>query len=270
MDRRNDAAERLLPTGTEWTPVRWGESGDRVFRRNGGGAYAKISSGKGAVLLDNERSRTEWLAAFSIGSPTVLDWIASEEGACLVTSAVPGVPASDLSAPDLRLAWPSMVRQLKLLHDLPAGGCPFHRRLETMFHRAADVVARDAVNPDFLDPEFQDTPPSKLLADLRRELPQRLTEESRDLVICHGDACLPNFMVDPETHNCTGLIDLGRLGTADRYVDFSLLLGSARESWVRPDDAQIARDRLFDIHGISAPDLGRLAFYLRLDPLTWG
>ncbi len=101
-------------------------------------------------------------------------------------------------------------------------------------------------------------------------MPKRLAEEPGDLAICHGDACLPNFMIDPETHRCTGIIDLGRLGTADRYVDFSLLLGNARESWTAPGDAQAARDCLFDIHGISNPDEGRLAFYLRLDPLTWG
>ncbi len=77
-------------------------------------------------------------------------------------------------------------------------------------------------------------------------------------------------MIDPDTHRCTGVIDLSRLGTADRYVDFSLLLGNARESWTGHGDAETARDCLFDIHGISAPDEDRLAFYLRLDPLTWG
>ncbi|MFP1592824.1 phosphotransferase [Escherichia coli] len=29
--------------------------------------------------------------------------------------------------------------------------------------------------------------------------------------VCHGDPCMPNFMVDPKTLQCTGLIDLGRL-----------------------------------------------------------
>ncbi|WP_436977121.1 phosphotransferase, partial [Shigella flexneri] len=31
------------------------------------------------------------------------------------------------------------------------------------------------------------------------------------MVVCHGDPCMPNFMVDPKTLQCTGLIDLGRL-----------------------------------------------------------
>ncbi|WP_026617973.1 APH(3'') family aminoglycoside O-phosphotransferase [Ensifer aridi] len=273
MSERDLAAERLLPTppvGREWTPIRHGESGDRVYRRSDGAAYAKIASGKAAALLEGERDRIAWLAAFRIVSPVVYDWIAAEHAACLVLRAIPGVPASELAAPDLKKAWPSIARQLKALHELPAEACPFERRLASMFDRAADVVARDAVNLDFLAPEDLNVRSSELLAALRTELPKRLAEEPGDLVICHGDACLPNFMIDPETHRCTGIIDLGRLGTADRYVDFSLLLGNARESWTAPGDAQAARDCLFDIHGISNPDEGRLAFYLRLDPLTWG
>jgi streptomycin 3"-kinase len=273
MSERDLVAERLLPTlpaGSGWLPVRHGESGDRIYRRSDGAAYAKIASGKAAALLEGERDRVAWLAAFRIGSPVVYDWIAAEQEACLVLSAIPGVPASELGVPDLKKAWPSIVRQLKALHELPVQACPFERSLASMFDRAADVVARDAVNPDFLAPEDLNVPSSELLAALRTELPERLAEERGDLVICHGDACLPNFMVDPETHRCTGIIDLGRLGTADRYVDFSLLLGNARESWTAPGDAQAARTSLFDIHGIAVPDEGRLAFYLRLDPLTWG
>lgn len=139
-----------------------------------------------------------------------------------------------------------------------------------MFDRAVNVVARDAVYPQFLDPEHRHVPPAALLAALPAELPRRLAQEARDLVVCHGDACLPNLMVDPETLRCTGLIDLGRLGTADRYVDLSLLLANARASWSGPEDARAARDRLFAIHAIPTPDKERLDFYLRLDPLSWG
>ena len=69
---------------------------------------------------------------------------------------------------------------------------------------------------------------------------------------------MPNFMVDPKTLQCTGLIDLGRLGTADRYADLALMI------------AERAFAVLFNVLGIEAPDRERLAFYLRLDPLTWG
>ena len=36
------------------------------------------------------------------------------------------------------------------------------------------------------------------------------------------------------------------------------------------DEAERAFAVLFNVLGIEAPDRERLAFYLRLDPLTWG
>lgn len=45
---------------------------------------------------------------------------------------------------------------------------------------------------------------------------------------------MPNFMVDPKTLQCTGLIDLGRLGTADRYADLALMIANAEENWAAP------------------------------------
>ncbi|WP_254791320.1 APH(3'') family aminoglycoside O-phosphotransferase, partial [Vibrio cholerae] len=193
-----------------------------------------------------------------------------QEGACLVITAIPGVPAADLSGADLLKAWPSMGQQLGAIHSLSVDQCPFERRLSRMFGRAVDVVSRNAVNPDFLPDEDKSTPQLDLLARVERELPVRLDQERTDMVVCHGDPCMPNFMVDPKTLQCTGLIDLGRLGTADRYADLALMIANAEENWAAPDEAERAFAVLFNVLGIEAPDRERLAFYLRLDPLTWG
>jgi streptomycin 3"-kinase len=254
----------------DWVPVRSGESGDRVYRREDGLAYAKIAPSERSADLAGERDRLDWLAAQGFASPGVLDWQEAETGSCLVMSAVPGIPASELPGADLLRAWPSIVRRIGDLHALAAGQCPFERGLSLMFDRAAEVVGRQAVNPDFLAGEDREVPAAELLARVARELPARLGQEARDRVVCHGDACMPNIMIDPETWQCTGLIDLGRLGTADRYVDLALMVANARESWVSREQEARAFAILFDTLGIEAPDMERLAFYLRLDPLTWG
>jgi streptomycin 3"-kinase len=259
-----------LPLGITWVATQQGESGDFIYKRSDGLAFAKVAAAHGAESLNEERRRNEWLAPFGLGCAQVLDWRTAPEGACLVTSAVPGVPASALSGADLLTAWPSMAQRLQALHAVPVTGCPFVRSLSGMFARAADVVARGAVNPDFLAPEDRHTPPQQLLDALRAQLPERLAQEARERVVCHGDACMPNFMVDPGTLRCTGLIDLGRLGVADPYVDLALFVANARESWADAAQAQAARVRLFEVLGIGEPDDGRLAFYLGLDPLTWG
>ena len=269
-DRSGAARLESFSPGSQWIAYHHGESGDALFRRTDGSAYAKVATGSGVALLVDERRRTAWLSPYKLGSPAVLDWQVSDDVACLVTSAVPGIPADQLEASELLKAWPSIAARVRDLHAIPAGECPFDRGLQTMFDRAADVVGRDGVNPDFLDPDDHDTPPQALLDRVEAELSERLVQENRDRVVCHGDACMPNFMIDPETLRCTGMIDLGRLGTADRYVDFALLVGNTRETWRTADEAQSAHTRLFDIHAIATADRARLDFYQRLDPLTWG
>lgn len=254
----------------EWIPVDGGESGDVVYRRGDGRAYAKVATAARSKELSGERDRLSWLHGKGIQTPEVIDWHVAEDGACLVISAIEGVPAAELSAADLLSAWPSMAGQLAALHALDAEQCPFDRSLAPMFARAADVVARNAVNSDFLPDEDRETPAADLLARVERERAVRLEHEAKDRVVCHGDACMPNFMVDPRTLRCTGMIDLGRLGTADRYADLALMTANAGEMWETTEQERRAAALLFATLGIADPDRPRLDFYLRLDPLTWG
>lgn len=264
-------AKTILPhTHGNWTRVKAGESGDLVYRREDGLAYAKIASSVRSADLAGERDRLLWLHGKGIGVPEVIDWREAEEGACLIMTAIPGVPAVDLDGDTLLKAWPSMTRQLKSLHELPIDRCPFDRGLSLMFAKAADVVSRDAVNQDFLPPEDWSKPARDLLERVERDLPVRLAQEEIERVLCHGDACTPNFMVDPHSLQCTGLIDLGRAGKADRYVDLSLMIANSEESWAAPEQGERAFLILFETLEIAEPDRERLAFYLRLDPLTWG
>lgn len=246
-----------------------GESDAQVFRRVDGALVAKRVAPSGVDDLHEERRRIEWLAGTGIPGPSVVDWSTTAEGGAeLVMTAVPGVAASELDSGALLRAWPSLVGMLRRLHELPVACCPFERTLATMFRLAEDVVRRDAVVPEFLAEDQQGRPHAELLADLRTQLDERLTQEPHDLVVCHGDACLPNFMVDPETLTCTGLIDLGRLGTADRHADLSLLRANSRETWEPGDEARADR-LLADVYGPDHIDPTRMRFYLHLDPLTW-
>lgn len=260
----------LLEDSRAWVPVRSGESGDFVYRRNDGLAYAKISPLARVADLAGERDRLTWLYGRGVACPEIIGWREAEEGACLVMTAISGVPAANLSGEDLLKAWPSMAQQLGIIHSLPIVQCPFERSLSRMFESAVDVVSRNAVNPEFLPDEDKSRPQKQLLARVERELPIRFDQERADMVVCHGDPCMPNFMVDPQSLRCSGMIDVGRLGTADRYADLALMVANAGESWTAPDEAESAFAILFDILGINAPDRERLAFYLRLDPLTWG
>ncbi|GAB3824441.1 aminoglycoside 3'-phosphotransferase [Kribbella italica] len=249
----------MLPAG-EWEPVGEGESDTDVFRRADGTAYAKVAPRHGIDELRAERDRVNWLATTGIPGARLLDWIESDDGVCLVTSAVPGVAAADLPPAQRQGALSALGAAFRALHELP--GCPFTRPLTEVVDQAADVVRRGAVNPDFLNDEWRKERPETLLERVRTEQPY--AEKAADLVVCHGDACLPNVFLDPETLEVTGFIDLGRLGLADRYADLALIKAQLFDEW----DTSV--DEFLRGYGLEEPDQRRLDFYLLLDPLTWG
>ncbi len=240
-----------------------------MFRRSDGQVFAKCATRSAVAALDGERQRILWLSGTDVRAPEVLDWIRTPDAGCLLTAAVSGVPAADLPADRLLEAWPALVAALRDLHDLPVDSCPFDRRLRGMLDRATDVVGRAAVHVGFLPVEDQRTDPAVLLDRLHRQADGRLRQEEQDLVVVHGDACLPNFMVDPETLTCTGMLDLGRLGIADRYADLALLLENSRSVWSGSARAQGALRVLAETYGLPDLDPDRLRFYRDLDPLTW-
>ncbi|GAA4205727.1 APH(3'') family aminoglycoside O-phosphotransferase [Actinocatenispora rupis] len=251
-----------------WSPVTDGESGDLVFRSPDRTRYAKCASPARADLLAAERDRITWLAGTGVPGATVLDWVADDAGAYLVTSAVPGVPADRVSPAGLRRAWPSVTAAVRRLHALPTAACPYDRGLGWMLARARDVVARGAVHPEFLPVEQRTTPPAELLARLAGQADRRRAQEAADTVVCHGDLCLPNILLDPATGAVIGFVDLGRLGRADRHADLALLSVTARSTW--PDEATATAAEADFARGYGmVPDPDRQRFYLHLDPLTW-
>lgn len=137
-----------------------------------------------------------------------------------------------------------------------------------MMSLAEATVAEDRVVVEFLPVALQRTPPARILEQIRAELPMRLAQERADLVVCHGDLCLPNILVDATTGQAEGLIDLGRLGTADPYGDIALLIATARQIWSDEAMARRAEEEFASAYGADL-DADRVDFYLRLDPLTW-
>lgn len=255
--------------GGEWLPVTTGESEAAVFRSADAARYAKCVPATDAACLEDERDRVAWLRDQGVPGPRVLDWHSGDVGACLVTSAVLGVPADQVPAADLGASWERIADAVRGLHEVPVEQCPFRRDLDGMVAMARDVVARDAVNPQFLPVEQQHTPATELLARLLPQVARRRDQEAADMVVCHGDLCLPNIILGPETLEVSGFINLGRLGLADRYADLALLLANARETWQDEEQARAADAAFAERYGI-ALDHDRLAFYLHLDPLTWG
>jgi kanamycin kinase len=172
-------------------------------------------------------------------------------GQWTTSAAIPGASAVAL----INAADPvNTVRQigigLQLLHDrAPADRCPFTwdplPRIEAARRRlATDPTWRRA--PDAYLHTLSDADALALL--------HAGTERDTDLVVCHGDACAPNTIIGPDGR-FAGLVDLGRVGVADRWADLAVA------TWSLNWNFGPGWDEVFlDAYGIG-PDPAKTAFY---------
>jgi aminoglycoside phosphotransferase len=250
----------------EWEQVTLGATRAEVRRSSDGAAYAKTARDPTTrAELVAERDRVAWLAGTGFPAPTVLDWVEDAASATLVTSTVAGVPASGLPPARVADALPRLAGLLRDLHDLPVAGCPFDHRLAVTVPAAEHAVAAGRLDLADLDPEHLGRNAARLLDDLLADRDLAEAAESLDLVVCHGDPCLPNLLLDPGTLAPTGVVDLGRLGIADRYLDLALLTRSAAATDLNPQYGAQAAHTLLREYGVGDPDEFRLSYYRLLD-----
>lgn len=247
-----------------WERVPTGRSGAVVRRAPDGGAYAKSGAGPLREDLVDERDRLTWLAEVDLPAPEILDWSDDGETATLITRTLPGTPMSDLPATAAVRAATSWGRFLRRVHTIERERCPFERWIAVTVPLARVRVDGGLVDEDDFDDERAGRSAQEALAELLELRPRAEELEVTDLVVCHGDACLPNFLVDPETLDVTGMLDVHRLGVADRHLDLALAVRSISDARLNPAYGPEAADALLAAYGQPA-DPWRLDFYRLLD-----
>ena len=223
------ARVRALARGATVTPVWINRVGGVTFRTSDD-RYIKVGPLHRETSMAAEADRLRWAAPYT-AVPAV--WERGDDGAeeWLVTRALPGLSAVDprwIAEPETAVR--AIGEGLRALHDaLPVADCPFDWTVPT---RIANAAARGIHVPDAL----RAPPPVDVL------------------VVCHGDACAPNTLLDahgrPLAH-----VDLGALGVADRWADIAVAAMST--TWNYGTGWERA---LVDAYGI-APDGARLAYY---------
>ena len=243
---------RVLPAA-RWERVTLGKSGASVWRSTRFVVKVQPRAPLAASTLQQERERLRWFAG-RVPVPRVMAYEDDGEHEYLAMTRVPGIPMSD---PDAALHPERMVsllaRALRELHALPARECPFNRSLGVALTHARERVAASVVNEEALDGPAES--PVGIFNRLARTRPAH-----EDLVVTHGDACLPNFIVQGEY--VEGLIDLGRAGLADRHTDLAL----AWRSTQRNLGATYA-GMFLDLYGRELVQEDKLEYYLLLDKL---
>lgn len=179
--------------------------------------FVKVTVAGWEPSLGSERARLVWAKGrlpvaevIDAGSVDGIDWLL-----------LAGLPGRDATVHPLRrepeTLVPILARALRAFHETPADDCPFDFRLDTALTLAERRVREGLVVPetDFHDEHRHFTPPLAL-EELRARRPS-----DEDVVLCHGDYCLPNVLID-EQHRETGYLDLGELGIADRWWDLAV------------------------------------------------
>ncbi|MEV4533539.1 APH(3') family aminoglycoside O-phosphotransferase [Asanoa sp. NPDC049518] len=229
---------------THWHPITTGKSSAKVWRSTD--AYRKQGD---QTEIAAEAARLTWLASQNFPCPEVLD----HTPGTLITKALRGRPADSWPArPMLATAIGGLLRDL---HQLPASTCPFDRRRSTAISEAEAAAHRAEVDPANLDATRAGWPIERLLAELHATRPR----DPEDLVVGHGDPCLPNIFFD-EDAKPTGVLDVSRLGVADRHNDLAIATRNLTANWSAAEAAQ-----LLTAYGLGHPDPAKIIFYRLLD-----
>ncbi|MEU8135405.1 aminoglycoside 3'-phosphotransferase [Streptodolium elevatio] len=246
------AAIAARSAATDVVPVWRNELGGLTFRLTGGPdgvRYAKwVAAGTPEIDLPGEAVRLAWAGRWA-AVPSVVEHGSDADGAWLVTREVAGVSAVDprwAAAPAVAAA--AIGRGLRLLHDaLPVDDCPFDWSVARRLVRADERIAEGEGQEERF-PEHRHLATAEARARLADPPPVDR------LVVCHGDACVPNTLVHDDG-TFAAHVDLGSLGIADRWADLAVAAWSLTE-----DFGPGFEDVLLDAYGV-VPDAERLAYY---------
>lgn len=223
-----------LAAGSPMIMVWRNELGGYTYRidRPTGTEYVKWCPEHPEFDLELEAAKLSWAGRYVTVPPVLGHGRDSTTSAWLHTAGIPGTSAV---APEWKARPETAARAigagLRQLHDrLPVAECPWGWDVDDR----AGLIKKD--EDRLLITERPDT-------DL--------------LVVCHGDACSPNTLIAPDG-TCTGHVDFGNLGVADRWADLAVATYSVDWNFdVRFEDA------VLEAYGIER-DQGRIDYYRRL------
>lgn len=188
----------------------------RLSGPDGETLYLKVVRHGWTPSAEAEAERTEWARRY-LPVPNVLECGVTSESSWLLTEGIDGV---DATSPAFRQDVPGLVRRLaeglRLIHGVPVESCPFQFRNADAIRLVQKRGNSGQIDPtrDF-HPEFAALTVDQALGELVGSVP-----DTEDLVVCHGDYCVPNILL--RGSDVVGFVDLGELGVADRWWDLAV------------------------------------------------
>ena len=211
--------------------------------------FVKWAPAGSGIDLGREAERLAWAIQWT-PVPQLLDRGVERDGSWIVTAGLDGESAvADRWKADPAEAVEAIGHGLRALHEaLPVESCPFSWAADERVADASHRAAAGQLNPARLHPDHQHLGVQQALDRIAEPPPVDR------LVVCHGDACAPNTLLDDDGR-CVGHVDLGALGTADRWADLAVATWSTQWNY-GPDWEQ----PLLDAYGIDR-DGERIHYY---------
>lgn len=214
------AVPRGVREVTGASPLRcvWGnELGGLTFELVELGRFIKWAPAGANLRLPEEAERLRWACAYT-PVPKVLDAGTAADGSTwLLTEALPGTSAvADEAKKNPAATVRALGEGLRALHEtLPVESCPFTWSAHERVVQAEERAAAGLADPEQWDPSHRHLSVKEALALIADPPPVDIA------VVCHGDACSPNTLVDGNG-GWTGHVDLGLMGTGDRWADLAV------------------------------------------------
>ena len=193
----------------------------RLVLATGAQAYLKTAPHGGPEDLALERDRLRWLHG-RLPVPEVLAFHATHDTEQLLISALPGVPAHELTG-DARDGVPALLADvLRRIHAVELAGCPFRATTRDELAAAEALRAHGAID----EPAFTAATGLSPAAAIEELHAAPAAAIPLDISWTHGDFCLPNVLIDHG--RVAGIIDWGLARVGDPARDLTLLEDSLR------------------------------------------
>jgi aminoglycoside 3'-phosphotransferase-2 len=244
-----------LLAGYTWRRDQLGRSASDVFRLERDGSpdvYLKRDIHGPLSELADEAARLTWLRSQGLPCPDVIAFVRDGGADWLLVSALPGCDLASETALSAAERVRMLATALRRLHAIDVARCPFDHRWPLRLAAAERRMRAGVVDEGDFDTERAGQSAAALFSALGN-----IPVTAEDLVVTHGDACLPNLIA---LEDGAGFIDCGRLGIADRYQDIALACGSIERNFgaafVQP---------FCDHYGCGPLDVAKMKRYQLLD-----
>jgi kanamycin kinase len=212
----HEIAERYTSWAFTAVSIHPGNSVMYRLDHDGESRFLKVVRNGWFPSAEAEAQRTTWARTY-IPVPEILEAGVTDDATWFVSRAIAG---DDATHQRFRADVPDLVRRLaealRRIHAIPIDTCPFSFRLDDALRHAEKRLQQGHIDParDF-HAEHADLSARDALSKLIAARPA-----TEDLVVCHGDYCVPNILF--RGNNLAGFVDLGELGVADRWWDLAV------------------------------------------------